>query len=433
MPANTIKGNNTSGATVPKDLTASEVIGLLNIPVVSGYDKIDPDSQPDLYFNSTTRTFSCSVKSGQATFHFWVLSQKVVKTTTQSVVIPNVTGTYYIVFDETGTLVSVSLDAVTHDDFYERAITGLIYWNATAQIGLVGDERHGILMDARTHHYNHSTFGSRYESGLNINGMVDGEPDYAETTSGYFWDEDIRHTPGLQSTHPFLYRMGVNGEWTPSTPDSNLGFMNSTSNVVFNEIVGGVWQLTESASQTDFMIYFFIATPDINGFPIKKIIGQNGYRSRATARDAIDGELSKLITEGLPSPEFVFLYAYIVRRNGDLEDLADGGVYVDLRNQKGGTSGSSGAGSNIAADIIFDPSGTDFVSTNLQSFGEEVDQAIKDIEIPPSSTGGMTACPVVETPSTITRDPVDAEIPELLYEYDENDDLDVVCTLTDGS
>jgi len=41
------------------------------------------------------------------------------------------------------------------------------------------------------------------------------------------------------------------------------------------------------------------------------------------------------------------------------------------------------------------------------------------------------ALPLVETPSTITRSPVDATIPELIYELDSDGDLDLVFTLVD--
>ena len=41
----------------------------------------------------------------------------------------------------------------------------------------------------------------------------------------------------------------------------------------------------------------------------------------------------------------------------------------------------------------------------------------------------LIAVPIVELPSTIVRDPVDATIPELLYEYDSAGDLDVVSYL----
>jgi len=318
---------------------------------INGYDLTNPNSMPDIAFDNSTRTFSCSVKTGQPSFYFWADDKKITKTTTQSIQLLNTTGTYYIVFNTSGTLTAVTEDVVTQDDFYAHAITGLVYWNATAQTGLAGNEMHGKLMDPRTHHYNHSTFGARYEpGGININGLVDRSKTYTETTSGYFWDEDIRHIVPLQTTHPFIYRLGATGEWTATAPDNSVGFENGTGDVVFNEWTGTIWQLTQSGSTTDYIIHFFMATPDISGFPIKKVIGQHGYKDRNAARNAIISEMNSISTEGLPSPEFIFLYAYIVRQSGDLEDLEDGSTYYDLRLSKGGAAGSSGSAS-VAADI----------------------------------------------------------------------------------
>lgn len=312
---------------------------------ISGYDKTDPTSQPDLAFDNSTRSFSCSVKSGQTSFHFWVDDMKVVKEETQSVIIPDVTGTYYIIFDTDGELTYTTEDSVAQDDFYEHAITGLVYWNATTQGSIAGDETHGILMDPRTHHYNHSTFGARYESGLGIVGLANGSNVYTNTSAGFFWDEDIRHSVVSQSTHPFIYKLGSSGEWNATAPDNRVGYdTGGVTDNVFNELTGGVWQLTESGSvqDSDYVIYFFIVTPDISGFPVKKIIGQNAYKNKKAARAAIESEINNIVTDGLPSPEFIFLYAYIVKKDGNLEDLDNGDLYVDLRVLKGGASSAGG-------------------------------------------------------------------------------------------
>ena len=327
---------------------------------VNGYDLLTPNSLPDLSFTDGTRTFSASVKSGQPNYYFWVDSKKYIKTTTQTVVVPDVTGTYYIVFNNSGALVAVNETALSDENFYENAITGLVYWNATDGTGMVGNEMHGRLMDARTHQYNHATFGARYESGLNIEGLTDGGSTYTQTTSGYFWDEDIRHTVSAQSTHPFLYRLGADGEWTRTTPSNEVSYNNGGTYDVWNEWTGSTWQLTEGTSSTDFWIIFYIATPDINGYPIKKIIGQNAYPNRSAARNAIATELDTLSMNGLPSPEFIFLYATIVKRTGVIEDDADGNTYYDLRTYKGGSGGTSGS-TGLAGDI-----NTDVASFNTQ-------------------------------------------------------------------
>ncbi len=344
--------------------------------LVSGFDLTDSSSLPDISFVDGTRTFSATVQGGESNFVFWVDSIKYTKTTTQSVVVPDTTGTYYIYFDNSGVLQYVNQDSITPAVFYENAITGLLYWNATAGTAFVGDERHGKLMDGRTHHFNHATTGARFESGMDIIGLEDGEPDYTNTASGYFWDEDIRHSVDAQSSHVFLYKLGNDGEWTGTAADSNVGFKNGTSNVVFNEWTGSTWQLTESGSATDFMIYFFIATPSIDSYTVRKIIGQNGYSSRSNARAAIESEIANLVTDGLPSPEIIFLYAYIVKRGGDLEDLGDGSTHLDLRYLKGGTGGSS-ASASVGGDVSLTITDFDGVlsatDTNVQEALDTID------------------------------------------------------------
>ena len=62
-------------------------------------------------------------------------------------------------------------------------------------------------MSSSTHYYNHATIGARYESGIDPTGITVGNTTYTNTTAGFFWDEDIRHTIALDTTHPFLYRL----------------------------------------------------------------------------------------------------------------------------------------------------------------------------------------------------------------------------------
>lgn len=335
----------------------------------SGFDLLDADSQPDLAWNDGTRTFSCSVKSGQASFHFWTSGIKITKTTTQSVVIPDITGSYYIIFDNDGTLIAVNENALVADNFYEHAIAGLAYWGKTAQLGRAGTELHGKMMDARTHGYNHLTYGARYQDGLNITGLTDGGSTYTSTTSGHFWDEDIQHIVDAQSTHKFLYRLGADGEWTYTTASNEASYNAGGSYDVWNEWTGSTWQLTEGTSSTDYWIVFNIFAPALDsGQRGLKIIGQNAYSRVSLARAAIETELTSLKTNGLPTPEIVFKSAWIVKRDGTAQELADGSMYVNLVDLKG----ASGGGVAITAH-------DDLSNINLaqsgQTYGHIDDQA----------------------------------------------------------
>ena len=340
--------------TLLKDMNDSYSFDADNLKFWNGFDLETPDSNGTLTWQDSTRTLTISMKSGESEYYFWANGTKITKTASESVTLPDTTGTYYIYFDNSGTLQYVTTASITDPVFYEYAIVALVYWNAVEGKGMAGNERHGIRMSSRTHHYNHNTFGARYESGIDITGLTAGNSTYTQTSSGYFWDEDIRHTINTQSTHYFLYKEGTHGAWkTSSSADNAVGILQSGDTYYsWNEYTGSTWQLTEGTSSTDFWILFFIATPNIVGNTVYKLMGQNAYSTRSAARDAIYTEIRNISTNGLPSPEFVFLYAAIIKRDGTVVALDDGSDYLDLRYTKGtGASGEVPASVSEAVDI----------------------------------------------------------------------------------
>lgn len=391
VAANTSHRNTTSGN--PHHVTASEIsvadadnyyngsnvedvlaeLGEINFE--NGFDRRDEASMPDLAFNTSTRVVTISVKSGSTDYHFWANGKKITKTATETITIPNTTGVYYIYFDDSGVLHYLITTSFDYDLIYKYALVSLVYWNATESTGYMGDERHGVRMSAMTHAYNHKTFGARYQDGLNIEGLTSGGDTYTQTTSGYFWDEDIQHSVTSLSTHSFLYRLGANGEWTITPASDEVSYNDGGSYDVWNEWDGSTWKLTEGTTSTDFWIIFYVAIPNISGQQIFKIIGQGAYANRGDARDAIESEKSRLILDGLPSEEVLFLYATIVKRNGTLVALADGSLYVDFRSSRGATG--SGTSSNRAADILVDTTNFDKIlssaDTNVQLALETLD------------------------------------------------------------
>jgi len=324
---------------------ADRDIYLDNIIPINGFDLQDTNSLPDLAFADGSRTLSVTVKGGQPSFHFWCNGVKFTKTTTQNIVIPNVTGNYYCYFDNTGTLQYVLVASLTYLHFYQYSLVFGVYWNATQGVGIMpGNECHGINMPGSVHEYLHKTFGARYESGLGITGLSLGAKTYMQTGAGYFWNEDILHTILTQSTHSFLYRLGASGEWTRTTASNEVGYKAGGGTYYsWNQYTGGAWQLTEGAAGTLYWNTFFMVSPNINGNNVIKIIGQNAYANAANARSAIDSELNNLITTGLPIPEDVFLYVVIIDRNGNLQAIdAAGNLYYDLRRIKGGSATGGG-------------------------------------------------------------------------------------------
>lgn len=320
----------------------------------NGFDRETSASLPDISFTVATRTFSAAVKGGSSNFYFWANGKKITKTTTQSIVIPNTSGAYYIYFDNSGTIQYVLTNSVTNAVFFQNAIVGYAYWNATTSSGWGVDEMHGIRMSSSTHVYLHFTVGTTYGSGLAIEGLSDSGDTFTQITSGTIWDEDIKHTISAMATAPFLYRSGVNGDWVSTTTDANIGYNNGGSYDVWNEWTGATWQLTEGGGTTGYFITVFVTVPSLNGYPIKKIVSQSAFNSASSARNGIDQAIADLAASFSLGAEYVFIGAIIVTRSGALVTLSDGSLYYDLRQAKGTGTGSASSTTSYAADIPTD-------------------------------------------------------------------------------
>jgi len=246
-----------------------------------------------------------------------------------------VSSLYIIYFGDDGVLAYATAFASTL--VLTKAIIAMIQWNATTSEAVIfGNERHGISMSGASHMYNHLRNGSFWQDGMAIAGLSSGVATHGTLASGHYWDEDILHSPPAQTTLPFLWKIG--STWTEGTDDNNLGYVaGGDTYVSFNEDVGGgTFALTEITG-VDFMIMFMIASNNYKPH-FFKVLGEVEYSTVGQARDAIYSEKSTLNLGGLP-PEFVFINAYIIARDGKLQLLDDGSTHLDLR----ATSDAAGA------------------------------------------------------------------------------------------
>jgi len=311
----------------------------------NGFIRSLPDTMGDLAFNESTREITLDVHSGESEFVFYSAGVKFSKTSQEAITIADTTGLHFVYFDAAGAIQQTT--TFSEALLTEYAIVFIVYRNATTSDTIIpSDERHGVQMAGYTHLYNHRTRYTVYdlvEGGLDIVGLVDGDTTFTQVTSGLLWDEDIPITIPVQNTQEFWYRNGSVGAWEKTAADNAVGYNGGSGDCYWNENTSGtIWQLTRSGNSTDYIIYFTLGVPDlVTGGKVIKLIGQSAYSSRTAAREAIETEIRNITLAGLPAPEFKFLHAYIVRRNMDLEDLADGGTYVDLRTEAGGGSGSS--------------------------------------------------------------------------------------------
>ncbi len=334
LAADTIQYNNDNSGLAAEEVQAAidALTGMSN-SYKRGFDRLEVNTMGEPTYTAGTRTFALAVKSGQTLFQFWSGGVLYKKTTTQSIVWPNVTGTYYFYFDTTGTLQYVLNASMTEAIFLRCALCGLVYWNATESSIIIQaiDEQHGIIMDGSTHLRLHSIEGFTWSKGSDLIGLADAADDYTEIEGGSAFDEDIYLSTLATATHPFLYRKGADGGWVETAADNKAGhIVSGDSNVSYNQEVGGVWELTESTNTTDYIIYMIIKTNDsVN--PYKKVVGQQVYASRNLARKGLKGELKAIDLQGFPSSEATYYYAYIVKKNGDVEDDGEGHAFVDLR------------------------------------------------------------------------------------------------------
>ncbi|MCK5915726.1 MAG: hypothetical protein KAG92_06275 [Deltaproteobacteria bacterium] len=342
----------------PTTITTAQSDTLADLDAINtanGFDLQDPDSMGTPSWDNANRQYKLTPKTGESNFSYRVdgdLHEHTALATSE--VMPDVTGTYYFYFDDTETLKVINEDSITLDVFYKYAIAGLVYYNATTSIGRPSEERHGYRMASSDHEMEHMTMGARHAGGLALTGLVDGQTTFTGMTSGKIYDEDIPHIIAAQATLPFMYREGADGAWVWTAANNNVGFKNSGTYVVWNEWDGSVWGLSPGTVLTDYTLVFTVAMKTLTGYSDgSKIIGQEAFSSAAKARAAVEAAKKKLVLDGLPSPELVFVGVHIAKRNGNLVVLEDGSPYLDLRGTSSRGSGSPSS-SNLASDIVVD-------------------------------------------------------------------------------
>lgn len=242
-------------------------------------------------------SFFISGVSGAA-YDYYYRGTKTTKTS-DTVVIPNTAGLHYIYFSSAGTLSSSTTG--WNIDAADAVPVATIYWDGTT--GLVGDERHGIMMDAATHHYLHDTVGTRYGSGLT--GTFDATS--FTITAGEIYDEDITHSITQQTQCRVLYRVG-SSNWT-YTSKQNAYFKKSAGNILQFDSNGS---LTE-VSTSNYMAYWIFATSDPD-CPIYSLMGQRQDTTLNNARN--NNTYNSLSFLTLPFAEMKLLYRVIVQRSG---------------------------------------------------------------------------------------------------------------------
>lgn len=358
------------------------------------------DSQ--ISFDNGTRTFTIEPKSPATSFDIYHKGTKITKTGTITKTITDTDGIWFIYFDSNGDIQA----SQTTWDFAEIVPIATVYWNATLDVGFLGEERHGITMDSATHSYLHRTVGARYESGLSLSGYtLDTDSDSAVTfgiSDGFISDEDLRHNIKHASipTNPFeqvlsdpaelpvYYRDGSSGVWRRDTA-TDYAFKNTASGRInYNEFTGSTWQQTQ-ITDNYFVAYWVFASNDPN-YPIISIQGQRQDASLIDAQN--NNKYENLSFGGLPFQELKLLYRIILNSKdtylgttkskiSDIQDLRSvsnlpAGTYVATAHSSltGLTSANAHPASAISTSVTNFDNLLTSSETNVQSALEKLDE-----------------------------------------------------------
>lgn len=313
-------------------------------------------TQSVMTFDDGTRMFSIAPANGHQYFEFVFRGKSFKRYSSDYLELSNVEGVHFIYYDSNGNLVDdpstpdvdLSLDVV---------YTSIVYWSVTEQRAIYfGEERHGSTMDGVTHSYLHSTVGTAFSFGHQLqsfiidgDGMLDAHSQFS-VADGQIRDEDIIHNitnnnPQQLSTiaHiPVYYRMTTQGDWRKKDADAfpliysgTAGYVGVNGRPAYNSYIGGVWGLTEVTNNDYFLIHVF-ATNDL-AYPIISICGINIYNTKPAAYSGAVNEIKSLV--GLPFQEFTpigtvickTLTSYVNTTKTTFIRTDFGGNYIDFR------------------------------------------------------------------------------------------------------
>jgi len=231
--------------------------------------------------------------------------------TTATIAIADTTGLHWIYYSASGVL-STSL---THPGFHVPLIATL-YWNTATDTYLLGEERHGIIMDGTTHGFLHDTVGIRFHSGL--------AGTFANTTFsialGIIDDEDleISITPA-KTTCNVLYHSG-SGEFAWDAGATLYYKLNSTT-LRYNNV-----NALADVTNNYHVAYWIFATND----PTTPIVSLMGQREDLKLIDAEANNKYESLTLGtLPYQEMKLLYRVILKNASGTATFIEA---QDLRN-----------------------------------------------------------------------------------------------------
>ena len=320
----------------------------------------------ELSFDSGTRVFTISPTN--TSFDIWQVGVKTsigvqLQINVNYVTIPDSSGLHAIYYDS-GVLSQIlnPSDAEYADLMINKVLVALIYWNETDNAAyILAEERHGLIMDGKTHEWMHFTIGAAYREGFTVSDYVEATDTDAALTfkveDGIFFDEDLDFnindgTPatkyeqqlnGADAELPILYRDDTDGSWkedaATTLPYKSLG----AGRLAYNKDDGdGTFSQVE-VTDGKWVSMTIIATNDWQ-YPIKAIQGQNEYTDKKTA---IEEATNEIIAFGdFPTPETTIIYRFVMETKDSFSGTKKAKIADVTDFRLSGITGASAAAQN---------------------------------------------------------------------------------------
>ena len=300
--------------------------------------------QPQGFINRTDSRISVSgnvfrIEPTGSSYSYYNKGVKVVKTSGDSLTIPNLTQINYIHFDTATNQIS---NKTTRFDFDIDIPIAYVAWNSgvgpSGQMTFFAEERHGIVMDTSTHKWIHNTFGVQYVDGLSISDYVlggNGSSNSHATISignGTLYQEDIEiNITDSSSADPFCqelspiaqipvyYHEGTTGQWVKNTA-TNYPVKYDANGPQYNLLNDGTWTIpyVSPGGQTRYFAVWILATNQIDD-PIISIMGQRIDSNQGSAES--NNSWSDVNLTNLPLSEVKPLYRLIFAGDSDYTNV----------------------------------------------------------------------------------------------------------------
>jgi hypothetical protein len=287
----------------------------------TGFDATNRAASTFTIVTGATPTFTIS-----GPFTYWISGVPRTVPISATVAITNVEGMHYFSF--AGATLT-EYNSFTVAQVRDEALVAMVYWHADIGIPanqtyyFLGDERHEF-MPWETHWELHNALGTRYISGLALDGFTIGSgalnahAQMGFSAGGSILDEDITHTipsTAAPATIPVFRRTGPTA-WTRISPSTSAPVTTTgTGRLAYNSFSTPNWGLTEVTNGNYVLYHIFATNAYAAGDRMISIMGQAQYTSIANARTGANNELNSLVLSGLPTPEFLAVGTIIYQTN----------------------------------------------------------------------------------------------------------------------